>query len=238
MMRIDRAAISMLRAYLFGKGPATAVPGGLHAFLKSRPGLAVPDLEFMFRHTPEGARPWGPLAGPAYADGFAVRVVLLHPDSRGSVRLASPDPLATPLIRLGLLEAASDLRLLTEGIALARRVAGQAALDGVRGVELSPGHHVADDEAIAAFIRRTVVTALHPASTCAIGPHPRSVLDPQLRVRGIQRLRVIDASAMPDVPSAHLNAAVMMMAEKAADLIRGSSATADVGTKIRGDALL
>ena len=221
VMRADQMIFSLLRGYFFGNGPATNVPGGLHAFIKTRPELSVPDVEFMFRNTPDGAHLWLPPLRPAYADGFALRPVVLHPDSRGEVLLRSSDPLAPPRIRLKLFSVRNDLITLREGVKRAREVAGQPPLDPFRGEEVAPGVAVSSDDQIEAWIRATATTALHPASTCAMGIHPTDVLDPQFRVRGVERLRVIDASAMPDLPTAHLNACVMMMAEKAADLIRG-----------------
>ena len=94
-------------------------------------------------------------------------------------------------------------------------------MDSYRGRELDPGDAVATDAEIDEWLRRTVITAHHPAGTCAMGTLSDCVLDPELRVRGVERLRVVDASAMPDLVSAHINACVLMMAEKAADLIRG-----------------
>ena len=95
-MRFDRMAASMIRAYLFGNGPGTVVPGGLHAFIKTRPELAVPDIEFMFRGTAASPHLWFPMVRPAYVDGFGIRPKLLHPDSRGELLLGSADPLAPP----------------------------------------------------------------------------------------------------------------------------------------------
>ena len=221
LMRADRMAMNLVRGYLFGTGPATVVPGGLHAFIKTRPELDVPDVEFMFRHTPDGAHLWMPLLRPPYRDGFAVRPVVLHPDSRGEIRLRSADPFEPVRISLNLFTARRDLVTLREATKRVREIASQRPLDPFRGEELAPGPAVTSDSAIEDWIRSVVHTALHPAGTCAMGIGPESVLDPQLRVRGVERLRVVDASAMPDLPTAHLNACVMMMAEKAADLIRG-----------------
>ncbi len=219
-MRFDRMAKGMIEAYCFGTGPATIVPGGLHAFIKTRPELAVPDIEFMFRGAPTHAGLWFPLLKPAYADGFGIRPTLLHPESRGEVRLASADPTVHPRIFLNLLTAADDLAKLRDGFKRAREVAAQRPLDAYRGVETSPGEKLRTDAQIDAWLKKVVITAHHPASTCAMGSREDSVLDPQLRVRGVDRLRVVDASAMPDLVSAHINATVLMMAEKAADMIR------------------
>jgi 4-pyridoxate dehydrogenase len=223
LMRLDRMALAMLRAHLFGSGPGTVVPGGLHAFVKTRPELAVPDIEFMFRGAPADAHLWFPLVKPAYQDGFGIRPTLLHPDSRGAVRLRSADPRDPPRIIGNFFSAPNDLPRLREGFRLARDVARQAPLDPYRGVETAPGPNVKTDAEIDAWIRATAITAHHPAGTCAMGIGPDGVLDPELEVRGLERLRVVDASAMPDLVSAHINACVLMMAEKAADLIRGRS---------------
>ena len=219
-MRLDRMSMAMVRAWFTGTGPATVVPGGLHAFIKTRPELAAPDIEFMFRGAPPHAHLWFPLLRPAYADGFGIRPTLLQPQSRGEVRLRSDDPQAHPQIIFNLLTAPADIVRLLEGFKRAREVAHQAPLDPYRGVETSPGETMQGDSGIEAWIRKTCVTAHHPAGTCAMGTSSECVLDPQLRVRGAERLRVVDASAMPDPVSAHINATVMMIAEKAADLIR------------------
>ncbi|HEY1365248.1 MAG TPA: GMC family oxidoreductase N-terminal domain-containing protein [Xanthobacteraceae bacterium] len=223
-MRLDRIAVSMLRAYLFGTGPGTVVPGGLHAFVKTRPELAVPDIEFMFRGAAADTHLWFPLLRPAYVDGYAIRPTLLHPDSRGQILLRSTEPLAPPRIRYNFFSAADDLPRLREGFHRARDVAHQKPLAPYRGAETSPGAEVKTDADIDAFIRRTAITAHHPCGTCAMGIGPEAVTDPQLRVRGVERLRVVDASVMPDLVSAHINACVLMIAERAADLIRGKQA--------------
>jgi 4-pyridoxate dehydrogenase len=221
-MRFDRMALSMVRAYLFGTGPGTVVPGGLHAFIKTRPELAVPDIEFMFRGTAASPHLWFPLVRPPFLDGFGIRPTLLHPDSRGEVLLGSADPLAPPRIVYRFFTAPNDLPTLREGFKRAREVAFQKPLDPFRGEEIGPGVKVQTDAEIDAWLKKVCITAHHPAGTCAMGPD--GVLDSDLKVRGVERLRVCDASAMPDLVSAHINACVLMMAEKGADLIRGKPA--------------
>jgi choline dehydrogenase-like flavoprotein len=221
-MRLDRIAFSMIRAYLAGTGPATVVPGGLHAFIKTRPELAVPDIEFMFRGAPPHARLWFPFIKPPYLDGFGIRPALLHPESRGEVLLRSADPRDPPRIVGNYLSVPRDLIRLREGFRRARATAQQKPLDPYRGIETAPGANVTSDEDIDAWIRKTVITAHHPAATCPMGNGPHSVLDSKLRVFDIERLRVVDASAMPDLVSAHINACVLMIAEKASDMIRGN----------------
>jgi 4-pyridoxate dehydrogenase len=217
-MRFDRMAASMVRAYLFGTGPATVVPGGLHAFVKTRPELAVPDIEFMFRGTSGSPHLWFPLVRPAFVDGFGIRPTLLHPDSRGEILLHGADPLKPPRIIYNFFTRSNDLPTLREGFKRARELAFNPALDPYRGEEIGPGLQVKSDAEIDGWLKKVVITAHHPAGTCAMGPD--GVLDSDLRVRGIERLRVCDASAMPDLVSAHINACVIMMADKASDLIR------------------
>jgi len=218
-MRFDRMAVSMVRAYLFGTGPGTVVPGGLHAFVKTRPELAVPDIEFMFRGTSHAPHLWFPLVRAAFLDGFGIRPTLLHPDSRGEILLASGDPMAPPRIVYKFFTAPNDLPTLREGFKRARELAFHKALDPFRGEEIGPGLKVKSDAEIDAWLKKVVITAHHPAGTCAMGPD--GVLDSDLKVRGIERLRVCDASAMPDLVGAHINACVIMMADKASDIIRG-----------------
>jgi len=223
-MRFDRMAVSMIRAYLFGTGPGTVVPGGLHAFVKTRPEFAVPDIEFMFRGAPAATHLWFPLIRAAYLDGYGIRPTLLHPDSRGEILLRSADPREPPRIVYKFFSAPDALARLREGFKRARDVAYQKPMMPYRGAETAPGDKVKSDAEIDAWIRNTAITAHHPCGTCAMGMGPNTVTDPQLRVRGIEHLRVVDASVMPDLISAHINACVLMIAEKAADLIRNKPA--------------
>jgi choline dehydrogenase-like flavoprotein len=222
-MRFDRMAVSMIRAQLFGTGPATVVPGGLHAFIKTRSELTVPDIEFMFRGAPPHAHLWFPGWKLAYLDGFGIRPTLLHPESRGEILLRSADPRDPMRIVYNFFSAPGDLPTLRRGFRLARDIASQKPLDPYRGIETAPGADVKTDAEIDAWIKRTAITAHHPCGTCPMGTGADTVLDPELRVRGAEHLRVVDASAMPDIVSAHINACVLMIAEKASDIIRGRS---------------
>jgi 4-pyridoxate dehydrogenase len=220
-MRFDRMALSMIRAYCFGSGAGTVVPGGLHAFIKTRPDLAVPDIEFMFRGLPPHAHLWLPGIKRGYVDGYGIRPTLLHPQSRGEVLLRSVDPHDPMRIIYNFFSAPGDLPGLREGFKRARDIAYQKPLDSYRGIETAPGRDVKTDAEIDAWIRKTALTAHHACGTCPMGTGDGSVLDPELRVRGTERLRVVDASAMPDLISAHINACVLMIAEKSSDMIRG-----------------
>jgi 4-pyridoxate dehydrogenase len=220
-MRFDRIARHMLQAWFFGTGYATSIPSGVIAFLKTRPELAVPDLEFLLPVSPPYVHMWFPGVRPAYADAFGIRPVLLHPDSRGDVTLRSANPREPVRIRFNFLSAPSDVTTLRNGLRLGRELARQKPLDPYRGAELAPGEGIKSDAEIDSYIRNALITVSHPSCTCPMGNGPEAVLDPQMRVIGMERLRVVDGSAMPDLVSAHINACVLMIAEKAADIIRG-----------------
>jgi choline dehydrogenase-like flavoprotein len=188
--------------------------------------LPVPDIQFLFRGAPAKAHPWFPGITPPYEDSFGLRPVMLHPESRGMVRLSSADPSAPVRIMQNFLASERDVRTIREGVKLGRDIASRKGLELFRGRETAPGPECRTDAEIDAFVRRTAITAHHPCATCAMGAGEDAVLDPALRVRGVQGLRVADASAMPDLVSAHINACVLMMAEKASDMIRGKPALA------------
>lgn len=225
-MRLDRLALSMTRALLLRDGQATALPLGLIAFVKSDAVLEVPDLEFILGGPTFEANPWLPGLLPRFDDVMGVRPVLLHPKSRGVVSLRSADSAAPVRIAGKFLADPEDIATLRRGFHLARDTARSSALDPFRGEMLTPGPAVRTDADIDAWIRATVVTVNHPLGTCRMGDGPECVLDSNLRVRGVDALRVVDASALPDMPSAHINAIVMMLAERASDLIRGRPALA------------
>ena len=220
-MRMDRTAVNMARAYLFGTGPGTVLPSRLHAFLKTRRELPVPDIQFLFRGAPAKAHWWFPGITPPYEDSFGLRPVMLHPESRGSLRLSSADPTALVRIKQNFLASERDVRTIREGVKLGRDIASRKGLSPFRGRETAPGPGCRSDAEIDAFVRRTAITAHHPCATCAMGSGEDAVLDPALRVRGVDGLRVVDASAMPDLVSGNINACVLMIAEKAADLVLG-----------------
>ncbi len=220
-MRFDRMARNIPRAYLFGTGPASWLPNGLHGFIKTRPELAVPDIQFLFRGTAPDAHLWFPGIRRRFDDAIGMRPVLLHPESTGTVRLRSADPVAKVRISLNALKTENDIKTLREGVRRARDVLLQGPLDRFRGRELDPGPDVASDDEIDRWMRATAITAHHPSGSCAMGIGEDAVLDTELRVNGVDGLRVVDAAAMPDLVSGNINACVLMMAEKASDIIRG-----------------
>jgi 4-pyridoxate dehydrogenase len=211
----------MLRSYFFGSGPASTIPAGLQAFVKTSPELELPDIEFTFRSIASQPHAWFPGIRKPYRDTFGIRPTLLHPKSRGQIRLRSADPASPPRVIYNALSASEDLQTLCAGFDLARQLASSPAMTRFRGKELAPGLNVKSRTEIEEFIRRVAVTAHHPAGTCKMGVDDQSVVSPDLKVRGIDKLRVIDASIMPDLVSGHINACAIMIAEKGADLVRG-----------------
>ncbi|MGA9017118.1 MAG: GMC oxidoreductase, partial [Acetobacteraceae bacterium] len=147
--------------------------------------------------------------------------VLLHPRSQGEVTLRSADPAALVRIVNNFLADPADVATLRAAFRLAEDLAHKRPMDAFRGKRLAPGSSLKTDAEIDDWIRNNVITVNHPLGTCAMGDGPDAVLDPDLKVRGIEGLRVVDAAALPDMPSAHINAIVMMLAERASDLIRG-----------------
>jgi 4-pyridoxate dehydrogenase len=221
-MRLDRTLLALARAYCFGTGPASETPSGWTGFVKTRPELELPDIQFLFRAVATKAAPYLPPFKPAYADGFSLRAVMLRPQSRGEITLASADPRVPVEIRQNFLATEGDRRTLRDGLKLVRRICATPPLRDFAERELAPGAEVHSDDALDAYIRATAATAHHPLGTCKMGPDsdPMAVVDPELRVRGIEALRVVDASVMPDMVGGNINAVVLMIAEKAADLIR------------------
>ena len=222
-MRIDRIVTELAKTYFFGTGVPNDLPAGTMAFLKTSAAELVPDIQVLFNAAPLAARPYLSPFVKAYADGFAARVVGLRPESRGVVELASSDPRAAPLIKPNFFSREKDIVTLRNAVRLARDVARQPALASFVAGELAPGEAVKTDADIDAYIRNTAITVHHPLGTCKMGAmaDDAAVVDQDLRVRGVEALRVVDASVMPDLVGGNINSAVIMIAEKAADLIRG-----------------
>jgi choline dehydrogenase-like flavoprotein len=220
-MRVDRMVLNLLRGYFFGSGPATYLPGGTFAFIKTKPELTIPDIQFLCPASPADVHLWFPGLVAPYRDGFGIRPCLLRPKSRGYLRLRSADPADPIRIFQNFFAEREDLETLREACKIARKVISQAPLDAYRDAELVPGPGCTTDAQIEDWIRKTVNTSSHPCATCAMGEGEDAVLDSQMRVRGVDGLRVVDASAMPDVISGNLNACVLMMAEKASDMLLG-----------------
>ena len=205
-------AIMGLRYFLFKQGPLTVSAGHAAAFVRTRPDLQRPDAQLYFINV-STARRGGVLHRHS---GFTCAVSQLQVESRGSVYLRSADPAAAPAIRYNYLATENDRRVMVEGLKLVRRLVNTAPLRDYVRAEYLPGPGVQGDSDWLDYCRGMGETVFHPTSTCRMGP----VVDERLRVRGVGGLRVIDASVMPAVPSGNINAAVIAIAEKGADLVR------------------
>ena len=221
LLRADRISAAFMQAYLLGTGPATIPPSGLAAFTRYNAELTAPEIQFLFRSAPGHPEMWFPGIRPAYDDAFGIRPVLLHPESRGEVLLRSANPRDRVRLVPRFFSAQSDIATLREGYRLGLDAVHQGPLDKYRGQRIDPAPETNSDADIEAWIRSKAITAHHPCATCPMGSGPEAVLDPELRVRGMQGLRVIDASAMPDLTSGNINAPVLMIAEKGADHVLG-----------------
>jgi choline dehydrogenase/4-pyridoxate dehydrogenase len=221
-MRIDRIAVALADTYLLGgTSVASDIPGGMASFVRVLPESTIPDIQLLLAGAPLNAYPYlAPFRKP-YQDAFGGRIVMLHPESRGELVLPSADPGRQIRIRQHFMSTDREWRTLRSGVRLMRDIMNSPAMAPFAARELAPCSN-ADDE-IDRHIRNTAITLHHPLGTCKMGPEhdENAVVDPQLRVRGVDHLRVIDASVMPDLISGNINAPVMMIAEKAADMIRG-----------------
>lgn len=187
-------------------------------FIKSRPEEPVPDLQLHFviaKLVDHGRK-------TVFGHGYSCHVCLLRPKSRGSVKLASADPVAAPLIDPNFLAEREDVDRMVRGFKLMRRILQQPALAGHRGNEMPASKGAQSDDQIEQFIRNFGDTIYHPVGSCRMGPGPKDVVDAQLRVHGVEGLRVVDASIMPSIVGGNTNAPTIMIAEKAADMIKGA----------------
>jgi choline dehydrogenase/4-pyridoxate dehydrogenase len=219
-LRLDRLALALAQAKLLGTGFATDLPSGVMGFYRTKYATAAPDVQMLFHAGPLSAEPYFPPFKAPPADGFGARAVLLRPESRGSVRLASSDPLAPVRIHQNFFAADRDREVLREGMRILRDVTRRAPMAPFAGKEVLQDF---SDAGLDAYFKATAITAHHPLGTCKMGRagDPAAVVDEELRVFGAERLRVVDASVMPDLVGGNINAPVVMIAEKAADLIRG-----------------
>jgi choline dehydrogenase len=220
-----------LQYYLFNRGPGTSNIAEAGGFLRSA--LAEderPDLQFHF--VPAQLDDHGRHRMPGH--GYTLHACFLRPKSRGRLQLVSANASDKPRIDAGYLSDAEgfDLKVMLEAVKTSRRILGQSAFAGYRGEELFPGDNVRDDAGLVEFIRRKAESIYHPIGTCKIGADGdrQAVLDPSLRVRGVEGLRVVDASVMPKLIGGNTNAPTMMIAERAADLIRGARSQPQPGS--------
>jgi choline dehydrogenase-like flavoprotein len=213
--------LNLLRYMSFKTGPLTSNVGEGGGFVKTSPSLDAPDLQYHF--------------APGYfiehgfqqikEHAFTFGATLVHPQSRGHLALRSSNPLDAPLIRANYFADARDMQRMLEGVKLARSLAATGPLAKYAKRELLPGPAAKDDVGLREHIAKYAETLYHPVGTCKMGNDAAAVVDSELRVRGVEGLRVVDASVMPTVPGGNTNAPTIMIAEKAADLIKGGAGT-------------
>jgi choline dehydrogenase-like flavoprotein len=214
---LERAAsgLALARWLLARRGPLTSNVAEAGGFVRTSASLPAPDIQFHF--APALFRDHALLAG---ASGFTIAPTLLTPTDRGRVSLATADPLAAPRIESRQLGSDLDLERLVDGIEWARAIAAEAPLTRRGRGELEPGPTVAGRAALARWVRRHAELLYHPVGTCRMGVDEEAVVDPELRVRGLEGVRVIDASVMPAIVRGNTNAPTLMIAERAAELLR------------------
>jgi choline dehydrogenase len=207
---------NLLKYFLFKRGPLVSNVAEAGIFLRTRRDLVEPDLQLLF--------------GPAYYVNhglsprkehcFGFGPTLVTPESRGEISLRSANPLEPPAIHANYLSTEGDLQVVIHGVRLSRQLAHSKAFEAYRGDELHPGTDAQTDAEIGEFVRREAETLYHPVGTCKMGNDSMAVVDARLRVRGVEKLRVVDASIMPRIIAGNTNAPTIMVAEKAADMIR------------------
>ncbi len=217
-------AKEVVKYYTQRRGILTFTAGIAYGFVKTRPDMEEPDVQFHFAHASYANAQKRDLDREP---GMTLTVYQCRPDSKGSIHLKSSDPNAAPAIRPNYLSEPGDQRVLVEGMKIGRRIINNAVLDKYRAYEMNPGDKVQTDDEWLDFARGNAQTTYHVIGTCKMGHDPFAVVDDRLRVHGIDGLRVVDASIMPTVPSGNTNAAVIMIAEKGADMIK-AAATEDL----------
>jgi choline dehydrogenase len=214
-IRLDRLVWSYLQWRLTGRGPLSQSPMSIQGFVRSGEDQDRPDLQFQIVHSGYDARPWFPGWRKSPMPLFSCGSILLDPESRGEVTLASPDPLTLPAVQFNFMSAEGDRERLRRAFRFIRRFFETEPARGLVALELAPGADVRSDEQIDAWLRASLISAGHPVGTCAMG----SVVGGDLKVSGVEGLRVADASVMPTIVRGNTHAPTVMIAEKAASLI-------------------
>lgn len=221
-LRMDRAALWTLRWALAGSGlfAMSGITGNI--FMRTRPELERPDVQFIIANARAlDSQLWWPWNRKGQEYTFNCSVSLLHPESRGYVALRSSSPGDLLRVHLNQFAERADIETVVRGIRRARDLFNRAPLAGLIREELLPGPAAQSDTELADYARRMSATTQHPCGTCRMGNDALAVVDAQLHVRGVRGLRVADASVMPTIPGGNINAPVIMIGEKAADMIRG-----------------
>jgi choline dehydrogenase-like flavoprotein len=218
---IPRDIFHLFQYVLTRTGPLAGNVFESVAFLRTDPSLSRPDVQFVFQPAKRLTHPKIPFP---VGHGYAISPVCLYPKSRGTLRLASPDPAAAPVIDPHLLEEPEDILPLIRALKIARRAFATEAFAEYDGTEVAPGPECQSDEQFDKYIRETGYTVHHPVGTCRMGGDADSVVDPQLKFRGIDGLAIADASVMPSIIGGNTNAPCVMIGERAADFILGKPA--------------
>jgi choline dehydrogenase len=225
LARFPRVVPEVMRWVLFGDGALTFGATTAMVFSRSREGLASPDLQLLYAPVTFDPNKKNVLESKP---GMAVAICPARPESRGTIMAASPDPLKPPAIRPNYLSAESDLHVMLAGIRQTRKILAAPALAPYTDGEIRPGTPIETIEDVRKFTQENGTTIYHPVGTCKMGEDPMAVVDSRLCVHGIQGLRVIDASVMPDVTTGNTNAPTIMIAEKGAAMIREDNAAGRV----------
>ena len=213
-------AKEVFKYYTQRKGILTYTAGIVYGFVKTQADMEEPDVQFHFAHASYGNAQTRDLEREP---GMTLTVYQCRPESKGSIHVKTADPTAAPAIRPNYLDDPMDRRVLVDGMKIGRKIIENSVLDKYRAFEMNPGPKVQTDEEWLDFARANGQTTYHVIGTCKMGGDPFAVVDDQLRVHGIAGLRVVDASIMPTVPSGNTNAAVIMIAEKGADMIKAAA---------------
>ncbi len=222
-LRFDRVAAAVVQWAMFGTGALASQINSCNVVIRTRADLAQPDVQLMCNPVRMDAKIWFPLVSSRQDDRITAGVVVLHEKSRGRVALGSANATDPPRIFLNLFAHPDDLETAKRGIEAARHIYATAPQADLVAQETSPGAALKTDADLNAYIRATASVTQHPVGTCAMGIGADAVVCPQLRVHGLAGLRVVDASIMPTIVGANTNAAVIMIAEKASDMILGNA---------------
>jgi choline dehydrogenase len=222
-LRMDRAALWGARWFLTGTGAFATTGNSAGLFTRTRPDLERPDVQLLYGAVGRDARLWWP--GQSGRQKFTLQcsISLQHPEALGNVKLRSANPADRPRIFLNLFGAQADIDTAIRGMRLAREIYEHEPIARLIRGELVPGRHATSDAALTEYIRAVASTTFHPAGTCKMGHDPMAVVDDKLRVRGVDGLRVADASIMPTIPGGHINAPTIMIGERAADFVLGKA---------------
>ena len=222
-LRWDRILLNTARWLVTGTGTMATQVNSCNVVIRTAEHLERPDLQIMVNPIRFDAMPWFPGIRAVQEHVFWAGLVQLHPESRGWVELKSADPREVAAVTLNILAEEADREQMRRAVRTARRIYNTPPMGDLLAREKSPGIEVQSDDELDAYIRASCYVAQHPVGTCAMGMGERSVIDPELKVIGIEGLRVADASVMPTVPGGNTNLPCIMIGEKAADLIRGRS---------------